>query len=90
MLLVAVHVVFGEEVLFRGYLQPGLRARFSPAVAIGITAVLFSAYHADFSPAGFLHHVVWGVVWGLAREKSGSTIPGSVAHAMNWSILGWL
>ncbi|MCB9647710.1 MAG: CPBP family intramembrane metalloprotease [Deltaproteobacteria bacterium] len=88
--LVGIHVVFGEEVLFRGYLQPGLRARFGPALAIGITSLIFAAYHVNFSPMGFLGNVLWGVIWGLARERSGSTVPSSVAHFLNWSVLGWL
>ena len=89
MLLVAVHVVFGEELIFRGYMQPGLRARYSAPVAIGITSLIFALYHVDFSLHGFLGHVLWGVVWGLARERSGSTVPPSVAHFLNWAVLGW-
>jgi len=38
---VAVHVVFGEELIFRGYMQPGLRARYSAPVAIGSRRELF-------------------------------------------------
>ncbi len=87
---VAVHVVFGEEILFRGYLQPALRARYSPAIAIGVTALVFSLYHADLSPAALIGNFGWGVIWGLVRERSRSTIPSSVAHFMNWSILGWI
>ncbi|AUX38923.1 uncharacterized protein SOCE26_003040 [Sorangium cellulosum] len=90
LVLVAVHVVFGEEVIFRGYLQPALRARFSPAVAIGVTSIVFAAYHADLSPMVFAGNVGWGVIWGITRERSRSTIPSSVAHFLNWSVLGWL
>jgi membrane protease YdiL (CAAX protease family) len=90
LVFVAVHVVFGEEILFRGYLQPGLRARYSPAVAIGVTALIFALYHANFAPAAFAGNVVWGVIWGLVRERSRSTVPSSVAHFMNWSLLGWI
>ncbi|WP_437676906.1 CPBP family intramembrane glutamic endopeptidase [Sorangium sp. So ce131] len=90
MLLVGIHVVFGEEVIFRGYLQPALRARFSPAVAIGVTSIIFAAYHADFSPTVFAGIAGWGVIWGIARERSRSTIPSSVAHFLNWAVLGWL
>jgi membrane protease YdiL (CAAX protease family) len=90
MALVALHVVFGEEILFRGYMQPGLRARYSPAVAIGITAFVFAAYHMHLTPMAFIGNFVWGVIWGIAREKTGSTIPSTVAHFMNWSLLGWL
>ena len=90
MFLVAVHVIFGEEILFRGYLQPGLRARYSPAVAIGITALIFALYHVHLTPAAFIGNFVWGVIWGIARERSRSLVPSSVAHFMNWSILGWI
>jgi membrane protease YdiL (CAAX protease family) len=90
LLFVGVHVVFGEEVIFRGYLQPALRARFSPAIAIGITSLVFAAYHAEFSPLVFGGRVFWGVVWGIARERTRSTLPSSVAHFLNWAVLGWL
>jgi membrane protease YdiL (CAAX protease family) len=88
-ILVGIHVVFGEELLFRGYLQPGLSARYSPAVAVGVTALVFALYHVDFSLNGFLGTFVWGVVWGVARERWRSTIPSSVAHFLNWSVFGW-
>jgi membrane protease YdiL (CAAX protease family) len=84
-----VHVVFGEEILFRGYLQPGLRARSSAPLAIGISAFVFALYHLQFSLAGFVGNFLWGVVWGLARERTKSTVPSSVAHFLNWAVLGW-
>ena len=90
LLLVGVHVVFGEEVIFRGYLQPALRARFSPAVAIGITSLVFAAYHAEFSPVVFAGHVGWGVLWGIARDQSPLHPPLVGPHFLNWSVLGWL
>jgi membrane protease YdiL (CAAX protease family) len=90
LVLVAVHVVFGEEILFRGYLQPALRARYSAAVAIGVTSLVFALYHVQLSPMAFAGNFVWGVIWGIARERSRSTVPSSVAHFMNWSILGWV
>jgi membrane protease YdiL (CAAX protease family) len=90
MSLVGVHVIFGEEMLFRGYLQPGLRARFSAPVAIGITALVFAAYHVEFAPGAFLGHVFWGILWGTVREKTKSTLPSSVAHFLNWAFIGWI
>jgi membrane protease YdiL (CAAX protease family) len=90
MILTGIHVVFGEELIFRGYLQPGLRARLSPALAIGITSFVFALYHVQLEPHAFIGNFVWGVVWGVARERSGSTVPSSVAHFLNWSVLGWL
>lgn len=90
MFLVAVHVIFGEEILFRGYLQPGLRARYSPAVAIGITSLIFALYHVQLAPMAFAGNFVWGVIWGIARERFRSTIPSSVAHFLNWAVLGWV
>ncbi|MEQ9500241.1 MAG: CPBP family intramembrane glutamic endopeptidase [Deltaproteobacteria bacterium] len=88
--LIGLHVVFGEEVIFRGYMQPGLAKRFGPAAGVALTALVFAAYHVQFSAPAFLGLTAWGLLWGAARQRSGSLVPSSVAHFLNWAVLGWL
>ena len=49
---------------------------------------MFALYHADLSASGFVGNLLWGVAWGIARERTRSTIPSSVAHFLDWSVLG--
>ncbi len=63
---------FGEETLFRGFLQPLLRRHLPPWGAIGITALLFAALHQH--PLTLLPLFVFGLVLGFAYELSGSLL----------------
>ena len=90
LVIVGVHVIFGEDPLFLGYLQPGLRKRFSPVVAIGLASLAFALYHANLSPIPLFTRFVWGVLYGVMRERTGSTIPSSIAHFLMWAVLGWI
>lgn len=51
-----------EELLFRGVLLPGLLRNYSPAVAIGQTALLFGIFH--FNPAQALNAFLLGLLLG--------------------------
>lgn len=67
-----------EEVLFRGALFRALRKTHPQAIAIGTTAALFAMVHGAwqlFLPIGLL-----GLVLGLLRAVSGSSIPGVLLH----------
>lgn len=68
-----------EELLFRGLVQRSLRDRFGPRVAIGITALLFGAFHLDAQALFFASTM--GVLLGVLAERSGSTLPGIALHA---------
>jgi membrane protease YdiL (CAAX protease family) len=68
-----------EELLFRGLLFDGLRARYGSAIAVGATAVLFGAFHLD--PAALFYATAIGVVLGALRERSGSCLPTVMLHA---------
>ncbi|MFO0682405.1 MAG: CPBP family intramembrane glutamic endopeptidase [Sandaracinus sp.] len=68
-----------EELLFRGLVQRSLRERFGPRAAIGITAVLFGAFHMDAQALFFASTM--GVLLGVLAERSGSTLPGVALHA---------
>lgn len=56
--------VSGEELVFRGYLQQQLSARFSdPRIWIGIPSVLFGLGH--YAPAMFGDNAVWIALWAM-------------------------
>ncbi|MDC0707321.1 type II CAAX endopeptidase family protein [Stigmatella sp. ncwal1] len=71
-----------EEFFFRGLVQKGLlSSSLSRAGAVGVTAVVFSAFHLD--PVGFLARVELGVLFGVLRLYTGSLWPGILAHSAN-------
>ncbi|BFU91654.1 MAG: hypothetical protein NTAFB01_28410 [Nitrospira sp.] len=79
------YVIFApifEELAFRGLLFAMLRRRFAFLPAALISASVFALAHG-YSPVGFLS-VFWsGFLWAWIYERTGSLIPGMVAHAMN-------
>ncbi len=79
------YVVFAplfEEMTFRGLLFGLLRRRLAFGPAALISALLFAAAHG-YGIVGFLG-VCWsGVLWAWSYEKTGSLLPGMLAHAFN-------
>jgi membrane protease YdiL (CAAX protease family) len=79
------YVVFAplfEELAFRGLLYAMLRRRFQFMPAAFISAGLFALAHGY----GFIGcvSVLWsGFLWAWIYEKTGSLIPGMIAHAVN-------
>jgi membrane protease YdiL (CAAX protease family) len=71
-----------EEPLFRGYIQRRLLQRWSPAVAIGVSSLLFAVMHMDS-----LQHVIavlpLGIVIGLLAYRTNSIKPGMLVHAIH-------
>jgi membrane protease YdiL (CAAX protease family) len=79
----------GEEVLMRGYLYTGLRAKWSFAAAAIVTSILFGAAHL---PTGVGPGLLWlagiqtfilSLVLVYMREKSGALYAGMLLHALN-------
>ena len=71
-----------EEFTFRGLLFATLRRRVGLWPAALISSTIFAAAHG-YGIVGFLS-VLWsGVLWAWAYEKSGSLLPGILAHALN-------
>ncbi len=59
LLIIAALPALGEEILFRGVIQPmGYRMWKKPGVSVWVTAALFSAIHLQF--AGFLPRLILG------------------------------
>lgn len=67
-----------EELAFRGFMQRVLRSRFSAPVAIGVTSVVFAAFHLD--PLGFPTRVMIGIATGACYERTGSLKTSMVVH----------
>ena len=87
-----------EEVLFRGFLLPGLAAgRLGPAGAVAVTAVLFALVHTQYDPFDMSAVLALGLLLGAARWFSGSlwlayglhaAINAVAAAQLVWA-LGW-
>ncbi len=79
------YVVFApifEELAFRGILYAILRRRLNPLPAALISAGIFALAHG-YGLIGFIS-VLWsGVLWAWLYERTGSLIPGMIAHATN-------
>ena len=79
LLVAALAVPFGEELLFRGVLYTWLR-RWGVVVAIVVSALIFGLNHGI--NVVFAATVVLGVLLALAYERSGSIWPGIVGHIL--------
>lgn len=80
--VMAVFAGIGEELVFRGMLQPELhRATGNIHTAIWISAILFSAIHMQFF--GFVPRVLLGVLFGYLYYWSGNIFIPMLAHFVN-------
>ena len=71
-----------EELAFRGLLFAILRRKFRFLPAALISASIFAIAHG-YGLVGFIS-VLWsGLLWAWIYEKTGSLLPGILAHAMN-------
>ena len=79
------YVVFApifEEIAFRGLLYAILRRRLNFLPAALLSASIFAIAHG-YGWIGFIS-VLWsGLLWAWIYEKTGSLIPGMIAHALN-------
>ena len=79
------YVVFApvfEELAFRGLLFAILRRKFRFLPAALISASIFAIAHG-YGLVGFIS-VLWsGVLWAWLYEKTGSLLPGILAHTIN-------
>ncbi|MBI4401680.1 MAG: CPBP family intramembrane metalloprotease [Nitrospirae bacterium] len=79
------YVIFApvfEEMTFRGLLFATLRRKFGWSASAGMSAAIFAIAHG-YGVLGFAN-VFWsGVLWAWAYEKTGSLLPGILAHSLN-------
>jgi uncharacterized protein len=82
LIVIAVFAGVGEELVFRGLLQPALhRLTKNIHVAIWISAILFSALHMQFF--GFVPRVLLGALFGYLYYWSGNLAVPMFAHFVN-------
>jgi membrane protease YdiL (CAAX protease family) len=85
-LSMAVMAPVVEELLFRGAIQGHmLRIGYSPILAICLSALVFGIVH--FNPAQSFFAFLLGLVFGWLYYRTGSVIPGMVAHAINNTVV---
>jgi membrane protease YdiL (CAAX protease family) len=72
-----------EEWLCRGVLWEALRRVANPRTTVVLTAFLFGMLHCLGGPLEFPHRFVGGLVLGWLRLRSGSLVPGIVAHGVH-------
>ncbi len=71
-----------EEIAFRGVLFGLFRRQFRFAPAAGFSGLIFAAAHG-YGVLGFLSVFLSGCLWAWGYEKTGSLLPGMLAHAAN-------
>ena len=75
----------GEEIFFRGWLQPGLARRWSLVPALIVTAIAFAALHViggARAPVSLLNLLLGGLVFGLFAAQGRGL---AAAAAMHWA-----
>lgn len=77
----AVGPGIAEELFCRGFLQRGLRERWSPAAAIAISALVFGALHVE--PVHAFFATVLGLYLGAAAQWADSTRAAILCHVCN-------
>jgi membrane protease YdiL (CAAX protease family) len=89
-IFVAISVGFGEEVVYRGYLQQQLAA-FTGRVFIGVIAqaIVFGVAHANQGLAAAARIVSYGLLFGAVVRWRGSLVPVIVAHVVIDAASGW-
>jgi hypothetical protein len=70
-----------EEILFRGYVQTGLRRRWGPWIGSILAAIIFGLCHLDLTQGLFAG--VMGLYLGLLTERTNSVLPAMLCHATN-------
>jgi uncharacterized protein len=83
--LIAGLAPFAEELFFRGMIYPWLRQRWGHWVAIGGSAAIFSMIH--FIPILMPALFFIGIILGVLRERSHSTVPCIILHMMQNAIV---
>jgi membrane protease YdiL (CAAX protease family) len=73
-----------EELFFRGYIQRRLLQRWSPAVAILVTAALFALSHGNLPQIAVTFPM--GIWLGILAWRTGSVWPSMLCHAF-WNAM---
>jgi len=71
-----------EEIIFRGFLFRGFVSRLGMIPAVIITSAIWSLLHVQYEWLYLAQIFVLGLVFGLLRQRSGSTILTIILHAI--------
>jgi uncharacterized protein len=89
-LLVAISVGFGEEVVYRGYLQTQLGALARrPWLGVALQALLFGVAHLEQGPGSAARIALYGLLLGALVRWRGSLLPAIVAHVAIDAASAW-
>ncbi len=80
-LAISLGPALGEELLFRGYIQTRLVARFGGLLGITTASLLFGLMHMD--PIHSVLAAILGLYLGFVAYRFDSIIPAILAHAFN-------
>lgn len=81
-LVIGVFAGVGEELFFRGLIQPKMQGYLqSPHWGIWVTAIIFSAIHVQFY--GFLPRLFLGALFGYLYHYTGSLFYPILGHFLN-------
>lgn len=73
-----------EEIVFRGWMLPALRARgLSWGVAIAVSSLVFGAMHGFAGPLALVYTTLVGISAGLLRVRTGRLWAPILFHALN-------
>ena len=82
-LYVAVGVIIApitEEILLRGWIYTGLRAKLGAIPCIAITSLLFSLFHWEPTHLYMILVLPGGIILAVVRERTGSTQATASLH----------
>jgi hypothetical protein len=79
--VVGLSPAFGEELMFRGYIQTRLGQRWPRVLAIFVTSLLFAVLHMDVVQSTFA--LTMGLWLGEVADRTGSIWPAAAGHAFN-------
>lgn len=82
--LVTIGAPIVEEIVYRGFLQPGIRLLIGrPWLAVILPSILFAFVHGEAVPWHALPVLfVLSLALGIARARTGSIVPSIVMHAL--------
>lgn len=84
-LLGALLIAVGEELVFRGVVLTFLRQRYREAVAAGVTAVLFGLIHVTAGPLQVVVSTLFGLLLYYCRRVSGGLVVPILVHTA-WDV----
>lgn len=81
-----------EELVFRGFVQSTLLKSWPPFFAILLATLIFMIPHNTYygTPLALVYVILMGLILGTCRYKSGSAVPGILAHAANNLVAAWM